>query len=122
MASIIRIITNDDCLNEKWFIFRMDLGLDIQQLHQIESTSKGTLHCTRKVLCEWRAKNHCTELPWKPIAEALVKVGLSGLAHEVKDFFTNEQMIKMENEKGWKMYCQLCDCTHIKYTVNDING
>ena len=76
---------DDEQLNKNWIKFGYQLGLTIGQLDEIELTYSEALRYIG-VIEYWRFNNPTES--WQPIVDALVKIGLSDLAHKVCDHFT----------------------------------
>ena len=118
LVDILNIISSENDLQEMWFNFGTNLGLTITQLHEIELTCNEPLHCTR-VLLHWRVNNSTAS--WQPIADALVKIGLSDLAHKVHDHFTLPSATAVEPLDKSAPNGVLCDQYHlVDHSINDV--
>ena len=121
LVDVLNVISSKDVLQKKWFNFGINLGLTIGQLDEIELTCSEPLRCTR-VLLHWRVNNFTAS--WQPIADALVKIGLSDLAHKVCDHFTPPSasaVEPLEESAPNGVYCKLCDQYHlVDHSINDV--
>ena len=61
---------------------------------------------------------------WQPIADALVKIGLSDLAHKVRDHFTPPSPVAvepLEESAPNGVYCKLCNQYHlVDHSINNV--
>ena len=79
------ICCDDEQLNKNWFKFGYQLGLTSVELYKIKPNYDEALRYIG-VIEYWRFNNPTES--WQPIADALVKIGLSDLAQKVHDHFT----------------------------------
>lgn len=103
---MLHVITMNDYLKDKWYIFGYHLKLNTGELNEIEMSSTSTIQCTRKVVLHWRSANKTKS--YEPLAAALAKVDLSWLAHRLQDYFST----KHESPTG--VYCSLCKIYHLE--------
>ena len=104
-GDILHIITNKDHLKEKWFNFGYELGLTVNQLHNIEIIYRNQyLKCTREALLLWRENNLNESLD--SLVDALCKIGLIDMAVHFKYHFINPEQQSLE---------ELYDVYHSRY-------
>ena len=105
-GEILKVLTSEDHLKEKWFNFGYELGLTVGRLDDIETRYHDPLQRTRKVLLQWRVNNLTAS--WEAIAEALSNIDLIDLTVHVKHSFADPpEPQSLEEIDG--VYCQLCD-------------
>ena len=114
LGAIILIITSENFLKEKWYVFGYHLKLETDLLNEIETTCTNTNQCTRRVILYWRGKNKSESgtdgyASWEPVATALTNVGLSNLALKIKRHF-NPPLEPEATNQG--VYCSLCGMYH----------
>ena len=106
---ILKILTSNDRLKEKWFNFGFELGLTVDQLRDIERKYYDPLQCTREVLLQWRVNNKSAS--WEPLTTALHQIGLTEVAVDVEHLLTAHEKPQTPVEVDG-IYCSLCDKYH----------
>lgn len=112
---MLQIITTEKCVYDMWFIFGYHIGISVPVLNGIEAHCTTSVQCTRQAILHWRTKNKTAS--WKPLAEALVKVGLPDVAHKLRDRFVPN---KEKSPRKTGQYCSLCKKNH--FTIHDVPG
>ena len=92
------ILILQNALVKEWFTFGLYLGLDVDELHVIESNSmyyRDERTCVRQILTKWK-DTFDSEATWEKIVIALRKIGNNALAKEVKEQFSARQALEKE--------------------------
>ena len=80
------------------------------------------LRCTGVLLYWWKV-NKATR-SWKPIVDALMKIGLLDLAHNARDHFTSPSasaVESLEESTSNGLYCTLCNHYHlVDHSIDDV--
>ena len=90
---ILTITADTFCSSGKWFVFGLELGLKVSQLHKIESQFSTSTQFAREALLLWRSENMAAS--WEPVANALKSVQLNSLALQLEHQFKEDHPVSI---------------------------